>query len=302
MLCRRAAGCGPGWVWRGRGRPSFAAAHLGALGSCVPGPGTSLPTGFYWAQPLAAFALKGRFAFQSAGTPAGEGGEFKPPTPVAGGPRRWVTLGSTEDPASPLLSSPHSCPHGTGHGPFVAAGFGDAGTSWVSPTRMPQRSPPVSAAIPTPGAGCLGLSSHIKARPPAGDKLRLPSALSPRWGTPNPCSGVILSARFGKRGLVGREGSRSPCVHSIQGQTNHSNPHSKPQPGPGKRDRGTEPAVCRGNAPTMGPTGRPWAPTCLREACDPVERGFSCLFSHLNKQKHPHTFSDRENQAEMGPS
>lgn len=53
-----------GWVC-----PSFTTAHLGALGSCVLGPGTSLPTGFYWAQPLTAFALKGRFAFQSAGTP-----------------------------------------------------------------------------------------------------------------------------------------------------------------------------------------------------------------------------------------
>ena len=144
MLRRRAAGCGPGLVWRGGGRPSFAAAHLGALGSCVPGPGTSLPTGFYWAQPLAAFALKGRFAFQSAGTPAGEGGEFKPPTPAAGGSRRWVTPGSTKDPLSPPLSPPHSCPHATRHGPFVAAGFGDTRAdtraSRVSPVRMPQGS------------------------------------------------------------------------------------------------------------------------------------------------------------------
>lgn len=142
MLLRRAAGCGPGLVWRGGGRPSFAAAHLGALGSCVPGPGTSLPTGFYWAQPLAAFALKGRFAFQSAGTPAGEGDEFEPPTPAAAGSRWRVTPGSTEDPTSPPLSPPYSCPHATSHGPLVATGFGDTGASRVSPTRMPQVSPP----------------------------------------------------------------------------------------------------------------------------------------------------------------
>lgn len=196
MLCRRAAGCGPGWVWRGSGRPSFAAAHLGALGSCVPGPGTSLPTGFYWAQPLAAFALKGRFAFQSAGTPAGEGGEFKPPTPAAGEPRRWVTPGSTEDPTSPLPSSPRSCPHATGHGPFVADGFRDARAWWMVPMRMPQGSPPCPCSHPHPRSGVpcakLSYSSPAEGRGQAG--LCLPSAKSPYWGTPNPCSGVMLSS------------------------------------------------------------------------------------------------------------
>lgn len=62
--------------------PLLRRAHLGALGSCVPGPGTSLPTGFYWAQPLAAFALKGRVAFQSAGTPAVRGDPNLPPPRV----------------------------------------------------------------------------------------------------------------------------------------------------------------------------------------------------------------------------
>lgn len=106
MLRCRAAGCGPGLVRRGGGRPSFAAAHLGALGSCVLGPGTSLPTGFYWAQPLAAFALKGRFAFQSAGTPA-RGGRIQNSHPSCRGAE---VAGDPEEHQGPRVSSAVTIP------------------------------------------------------------------------------------------------------------------------------------------------------------------------------------------------
>lgn len=159
MLRRRAANCGClglGLVWlglAGGGCSSFSTTHLGALGSCVLGPGTSLPTGFYWAQPLAAFALKGRFAFQSAGTPAGEGGQFKPPIPAAAGTRHWVIPGSTGDPVSPPLSPPHSCPHATRYGPFVAAGFGDTKVSHEDAPR--EHTPSLQPSVPQK-EGALG--------------------------------------------------------------------------------------------------------------------------------------------------
>lgn len=148
MLHRRAADCGRlglglvGFGLAGGGCSSFSTTHLGALGSCVLGPGTSLPTGFYWAQPLPAFALKGRFAFQSAGTPAGEGGQCKPPTPAAAGTRHWVTPGSTGDPV---------------YGPFVAAGSGD--TSHEDAPR--EHTPSLQPSVPQK-EGALGKALLLK--------------------------------------------------------------------------------------------------------------------------------------------
>lgn len=111
---------------------------------------------------------------------------------------------------------------------------------------------------------------------------------------------VAASASFGKGGLVGRGGSRSPYIYSIRGQAHPSNPNSKAQPSPRERDGQTDRASCvQGECPH--PTGSPWAPLWLQGARDPAARGVSHLFSLLKKQNHAHMFSDRENQAETGP-
>lgn len=169
-----------------------------------------------------------------------------------------MTLGSTEDPTSPLLSPPHSCPHATGHGPFIAAGFGDTRASRASPTIMPQECPPCRCSHPYPRSR-VPCAEPLQSGGRGQAGLCLPSALSPCWRTPNPRSGVVLSQacwqhlpHSEKGGWWEEEALGSPTSTPSGAKPTPPTLTAKLSPAPESGMEGqTEPSVCRGNAPTQ---------------------------------------------------